>query len=225
MLVRRGEGFVKYDAFVSYSRDDSRIAKALQDNLHRLAKRWDSLSSIRVFRDVTNLPIIALEPALVQALADSKFLILLASPRSAASTWVEQEVTRFLETHPPEHVLIVLLGGDLIWDELLGGFAPGPTSVLPRVCTLRFAKEPIFLDLRWAADESDLSLSNPRLLDAVAMLAATLQEVPKETLVGDLVEEHRRLRRNQRINLGFRGAFGFRVAAAVFFLLEQLAPF
>ena len=114
---------MNYDAFISYSHgNDTRIAKALQDNLHRLAKRWDSLSAIRVFRDATHLPITSLQPALVSALAASKFLILLASPQSAASKWVREEVARFLETHPPERVLIVLIAGDLVWDESLGRF-------------------------------------------------------------------------------------------------------
>lgn len=213
---------MKYDAFISYSHsDDTRIAKALQDNLHRLAKRWDSLSAIRVFRDVTHLPITSLQPALVSALAESNFLILLASPQSATSKWVRDEITCFLESHPPERVLIVLIGGDLVWDESLGRFAEGPTSALPNLDAFALAKEPLFLDLRWVAAESNLSLTNPRFLDAIATLAATLQDVPKETLVGDLIEEHRRLRRNQRFNLGFRGAAGFGIAAAVLFLLGR----
>jgi len=211
---------VKYDAFISYSHsDDSRIAKALHDNLHRIAKRWDSLSAIRVFRDVTHLRITFLQPALVSALAESRFLVLLASPQSAASKWVREEITCFLASNPPERVLIVLIGGDLVWNESSGCFVEGPTSALPHLDALKFAKEPLFLDLRWAASEPNLSLSNPRLLDAIATLAATLQDVPKERLVGDLIEEHRRLRRNQRLNLGFRGAAGFGIAAALFFLL------
>lgn len=211
---------MKYDAFISYSHsDDTRIAKALHDNLHRLAKRWDSLSAIRVFRDVTNLPITPLQPALVSALAESKFLILLASPQSAASKWVPEEITCFLESHPPERVLIVLIGGDLVWDGSSGCFVEGPTSAFPHLNAFKLAKEPLFLDLRWVAAETNLSLSNPRLLDAIATLAATLQDVPKETLVGDLIEEHRQLRRNQRFNLGFRGAAGFGITAALFLLL------
>jgi hypothetical protein len=217
---------MKYDAFISYSNEkDNRIAKALQDNLHRIAKRWDSLSAIRVFRDATHLPLKSLQPALISALADSTFLILLASPQSAASKWVREELAHFLETHPPECVLIVLLEGDLVWDDSLHRFAPGSTSALPTVDAFTLAEEPLFLDLRWAVGESDLSLSNPRILEAVATLAATLQEVPKETLVGDLVEEHRRLRRNQRVNLGFRGAAGFGIAAAAHFLFGAAFSF
>jgi Flp pilus assembly protein TadD len=211
---------VPYDAFISYSHaDDAGIAKALQDNLHRLAKRWDSLSAIRVFRDATHLPITSLQPAIAAALDSSKFLILLASPRSAASPWVREEVAHFLKSHPPENVLFLLVAGDLVWDKSLQSFAPGPTSAFPEVDNLRLSAEPLFLDLRWTADRHDLSLSNPQFLDAVATVAATLQSVPKDILVGDLAEEHRRLRRNQRVNLGFRGAFGFGIAAALLLLL------
>lgn len=214
-----------FDAFISYAHGkDERLAKALQDGLHRLAKRWDSLSAIRVFRDATHLPLASLQPAIVQALGESTFLIVLASPESTKSKWVQKELACFLETHPAERVLLVLTSGTLDWDETAHRFRDDSTSAFPAE-TLAYAKEPLFLDLRWAADDPDLSLSNPRFLDAVATLAATLQAIPKETLVGDLVEEQRRLRRNQRLNLGFRGAIGFGASAAVLFVLASVYSF
>jgi hypothetical protein len=46
----------KYKAFISYSHDaDECLAPALQSALHRFAKPWYSLRSMRVFRDRTNL--------------------------------------------------------------------------------------------------------------------------------------------------------------------------
>ena len=217
---------MKYDAFISYAHgDDTRIAKALQENLQRLAKRWDSLSAIRVFRDATHLPMTSLEPAIVAALGESKFLILIASPESAASEWVRQELAHFLETHTPERVLIVLVGGDLVWDGTAHRFAPGPASAAPHVEAMTFENEPVYLDLRWAPAAKDLSLTNPLCLDAAATLAASLQDIGKETLVGELIEEQRRLRRNQRINLGFRGAAGFGVAATAMFVVGAAFSF
>ena len=46
----------RYDAFISYSHDaDPQIASALQSALHRFAKPWYRLRSLRVFRDNASL--------------------------------------------------------------------------------------------------------------------------------------------------------------------------
>jgi len=45
-----------YDAFISYSQQaDRRIAEALQNALHRIAKPWYRLRALRVFRDASSL--------------------------------------------------------------------------------------------------------------------------------------------------------------------------
>ena len=45
-----------YDAFISYSHAKDRpVAVALQQGLHRLAKRWYQVRALRVFRDDTSL--------------------------------------------------------------------------------------------------------------------------------------------------------------------------
>ena len=77
-----------YDAFVSYSHaKDKPIASALQSAIQRLGKPWYRRRVLRLFRDDTSLSATpGLWPAIEQALANSRFLILLASPEAAAST-------------------------------------------------------------------------------------------------------------------------------------------
>jgi WD40 repeat protein len=58
-----------------------------------------------------------------------------------------------------------------------------------------FDEEPLWLDLRWARSETDLSLEHPRFRDAVAELAAALHGRSKDALVGEDVTQHRRTRR------------------------------
>src|SRR5215471_7716018 len=93
ILVGTPGSSMPYNAFISYSHaEDSELAAALQRALHRFAKPPFRLRAVRVFCDSASLAANpALWPAIEVALNASEFLILLASPQAAASTWVERE--------------------------------------------------------------------------------------------------------------------------------------
>src|SRR5215813_7803927 len=114
-----------YDAFISYSHaKDKPIASALQSAIQRLGKPWYRRRVLRLFRDDTSLSATpGLWPAIEQALANSRFLILLASPEGAASPWVTKEVSYWLEHKGAETLLIGMTEGALTWDNSLGDFA------------------------------------------------------------------------------------------------------
>src|ERR1700722_9026368 len=107
-----------YDAFISYSHAKDRpIAAALQSVIQTLGKPWWKLRASHVFRDDTSLSAApGLGSALESALSASRYLILLASPQSAASKWVEHEIETWLNTKGSETLLIALTEGDLTWD-------------------------------------------------------------------------------------------------------------
>src|SRR5215467_11072536 len=115
---------VGYDAFISYSHArDKRIASALQSIVQKLGKAWYHRRALRVFRDDTSLSATPhLWPSIEQALSQSRFLILLASPEAAASRWVGQEIAYWLEHNSADSVLIALTEGELDWDEAAGDF-------------------------------------------------------------------------------------------------------
>ncbi len=120
-----------YDAFISYSHaGDAELAAALEQGLERLARPWYRLRAISVFRDQSDL---ALTPHLwstiVATLAESRFLIVLASPESAASPWVNKEVAHWCETRGTEQLLVVVTGGEIEWDDPAGDFTAGSTAV------------------------------------------------------------------------------------------------
>jgi hypothetical protein len=84
----------EYHAFISYSRaGDGKLAPALQRGLQRFAKPWYRVRALRVFRDDASLSANPnLWASIEQALDDSAFFILLASPESGQSKWVAEEL-------------------------------------------------------------------------------------------------------------------------------------
>jgi WD40 repeat protein len=186
-----------YDAFVSYSHTADDIpAAALQSALHRFAKPWYKLRAVHIFRDQTNL---AINPALWSSIRDaldqSLFFILLASPEAAASPWVAKESEYWIGRNGPSHILIVLTSGALKWDHSTSSFTSGDTNALP-ACLLRaFPEEPLYLDLRWAREGAPrLSIGEPRFHEAVLQLASTLHNRPKDELDGADIRMQRETR-------------------------------
>ena len=188
---------MSYTAFISYSHDaDSNIAGALQSALHRFAKPWYKLRALHIFRDQTNL---AVNPALWSSIRDaldqSLFFILLASPEAAASPWVAKEADYWISRNGPSHILIVLTGGTLQWERSAAAFTPQHTTALPPGLLHVFPEEPLFLDLRWGHDTgARFRLREPRFHEAVLQLAATLHNRPKDELDGADIRSQRQTR-------------------------------
>jgi hypothetical protein len=185
-----------YDAFISYShRLDAAITARLQAELQRFAKPWYRMRALHVFRDQTSL---AASPHLwttiEEALADSSWLILMASPESAQSGWVSREISWWRAHRPVNHLLIAVTDGELVWDETAGDLDWAATTTLSKEALGHtFSEEPRWVDLRWARDtEASLRSADPRLQDAVADLAAAIRHVPKDSLIGEHIQHQRR---------------------------------
>jgi WD40 repeat protein len=186
VLGRRGPRYEnRYDAFVSYShRGDADLAAGLQRGLEKFGKRWDELRALRVFRDKTSLAVTAeLWPEIERALSESDWFVLMASPLSAESNWVNQEIRWWREHKPADRILLVLTSGTLEWDSNAGDFDWERSSAAPRVLEGAFAKEPLWIP------------AMPEPEDAVAGIAARIRGVPKDQLVGTAIREHRRTMR------------------------------
>ena len=205
---------MQYNAFISYSHaGDGRLAPALQSALQRFAKPWYRLRALRVFRDTTSLAAApSLWGSIEQALERSEYFLLLASPEAAASFWINQEVTWWLQNRSPGTMLIVLTGGRLLWDQPKEDFDRDVTTALPPALLGRLSEEPLYVDLCWARNEEHLSLRNTRFRSAILDLAATLHGRPKDELDGDDVREHRR---TVRIARSAAGVLALLTAAAI----------
>lgn len=123
-----------YHAFISYSHAaDGKLAPALQNALHRIAKPWYKRRALHIFRDHTNLSIAPeLWGSIQTALSDSQYFILLASPEAAASKWVQQEVKFWLDNKPKNTLLIALTEGNIVWDSQANDFDWNLTIALPK---------------------------------------------------------------------------------------------
>ena len=187
-----------YNAFISYSHTaDGTLAAAIQSALHSFARPWYKLRALHIFRDQTNL---AVNPALWSSIRDaldqSLYFILFASPEAAASPWVAKEAEYWIGKNGTARVLIVLTGGTLKCDHLASSFKSESTNSLPPSLLPSFPEEPLFLDLHWARDGvTHLRMREPRFHEAVLQLAATLHNRPKDELDGTDI----RIRRQNRL--------------------------
>lgn len=215
------EGRVSYDAFISYSHDkDGALAPRLRTAIQRVG-RTDGSAGPELFLDESGLPASpALWSSIAAALEDSRYLILLASPEAAASEWVDRELRHWLASKPTDSVLQVLTGGDLVWDPVMGDFAPEASTALAPALAGRFAEEPHYVDLRWAG-RNGFQAGDPRLRSAAARLAAPLVGVSPERLDDELTHATRRERTRRRITVAALVILVVAVALAVVFAVDR----
>jgi len=108
-----------YIAFISYKREDEKWAKWLQHKLEHyrlpssIRKENNSLpKAVRpVFRDKSELASGVLEKSLYDALRSSKYLIVVCSPHSAKSEWVNKEVQFFIDEGKKEFIIPFIVEG------------------------------------------------------------------------------------------------------------------
>ena len=115
---------MKYQAFISYSHRDTAWADWLHRKLERYrvprrlvghASRTGTVPAriYPVFRDREELPTSAdLGDMLVDALRESRYLIVICSPDSAKSRWVAEEVKTFKQMGRSNRVLCLIVDGE-----------------------------------------------------------------------------------------------------------------
>lgn len=137
------------DAFISYNKaQDKPVAAALQAAVQRLGKPWYRRRALRIFRDDTSLSATPqLWPSIEQALARSRYLILLVSPQAAASRWVGKEVGYWLTNKSIDTFLPAVTDGEVDRDDKAGDFLWSAATPLPLALKGQFPTEPKWVDL------------------------------------------------------------------------------
>ncbi|MBR5662485.1 MAG: TIR domain-containing protein [Bacilli bacterium] len=113
----------KYDAFISYRHCD--LDKYVAENLHKVLETYELPKNIkeklgitgrtikRVFRDQDELPLSSnLEDPIVEALKESKYLIVICSPRLKESMWCKKEIETFKKLRGRKNIFCVLIEGE-----------------------------------------------------------------------------------------------------------------
>lgn len=113
----------KYKAFISYSHEDEKTASWLVRVLesYKLPKHITTdktpknsnynLSPIFIDREELNISS-DLTSVVRHALKNSEFLIVICSPASSSSKWVNQEIREFIKAHGIEKILCVISSGE-----------------------------------------------------------------------------------------------------------------
>ncbi len=186
----------RYRAFISYSHSD----EAFASRFHKSLERWrtprrlvgsagrDGAVEARlfpIFRDREELPTSAdLGGVIRAALEGSRYLIVICSPRAAASVWVGQEILQFKRIHGEGRIIAALIEGE-------------PSTAFPEAIRYRLGPdgtlsteevEPIAADFRRGKDGWRLGL--------LKVLAGVLG-----VNLDDLVLRERRRQRLHRLTL------------------------
>lgn len=111
-----------FDAFISYSHRDLSFGKWLQRKLETFSIPADMRGErprgqrLRIFRDQTDLAGTGLQDSLRQNLRDARYLIVLCSPSSAASSWVNEEVLYFISLGRIDRIIPFIIDGEPLSD-------------------------------------------------------------------------------------------------------------
>lgn len=107
-----------YDAFISYSHRDLKWGQWVQRKLEgfhcprEAMEGWSGSGHLRIFRDQTDLAGAKLQESLNRELEQSRYLIVICSPASAASRWVDAEIRYFRSLGRENRILPFIVAGE-----------------------------------------------------------------------------------------------------------------
>ncbi|MBR0184851.1 MAG: toll/interleukin-1 receptor domain-containing protein, partial [Synergistaceae bacterium] len=174
----------KYFAFISYSHKDQKVAKKLQRRLERyhlpsaLQKSYPELpKSLKpIFIDESNLVARgSLQTALQANLERSNYLILICSPNSAKSEYVNDEVDYFIKNGRVDHIIPLIVDGAPHSDDDSAECFPPALMALPR------EQEPLGIDLK-----------KHGVRDAFLRVIATMLELDLDNFISQEARERKK---------------------------------
>ena len=168
-----GPSALRFAAFLSYSRHDKRLARWLvrelegfsppRQTISELTERRAAFTAPRpIFRDEQDMPVGGAVPdRLAEVLDASATMIVLCTPASVQSEWVNKEIRQFAARHPGRKIIAVVGEGN-----------PDARHCYPP--ELRALGEPLAADVREGQDRRQ----------AVVKIASAILGVDPDHLVG-----------------------------------------
>ena len=201
--LRRPSPQHRYMAFMSYSHDDAAVAEWLHEELEefhvpqRLVGKLTEHGPVPkrlapIFRDRQELAAASnLTEEIEEAIAGSRFLIVLCSPTAATSKWIDKEIACFKRLHGEDRILAAIVDGPSDADNDTESSA---AESFPPALRMHFDSrgrptatraEPIAADLREQGDGRRMGV----LKLAAGMLGVGLDELAQR----EAARRHRRL--------------------------------
>ena len=214
----------KYKAFISYSHHDTKYGNWLHKTLDtyripkELIERYPDIPTrlYPIFRDREEL---ASSPSLskniLDALAQSAYLIVICSPNAAKSAWVNQEIIDFKAMHSDgeERILTILIDGEpnitKEEDQDLECFPPVLRNSEKNKKSMKKRVEPIAADIRKGKDYKEFG----KLKLVAGLLGVGLEELYKR--------EEKRKRRSRQILGSIATAIILLLGLILFFAMQQ----
>jgi hypothetical protein len=215
----------RYSAFISYKHETSTgFAAQLESALKSYAKPYLQ-RPIRVFRDERHLtPGINLPKLIEDALDASEYMILLASPEAAQSTWVHDELDRWCKhLRRADQLIIVLVSGEIVVDTETKTINWSRTTALPPLLKVHLERVPLYVDMRALHTETDLTLANPAFKRAVNGISARLRNVDPNEMLGEEIRQYRRTVRLRNLTITALTAFALVASTTAYLALRNAA--
>lgn len=143
----------KYKGFLSYSHHDKAVAVNLKKHIEDAAKFMRIIRRIRIFRDEDDVHYASgLTTVIKTAIDQSEYLLLLASPQSAYSAYVNDEVQYWLSTNRGlDKIIIVLWQGVIRLEKLQADshsfYILNSDALPPHLSSQKFLDVPLYINL------------------------------------------------------------------------------
>jgi len=196
----------KYHAFISYSHKDKQYASVIQKSIETLGlpfyKAWQH--DVNIFRDERKIPLSgSLTQEIVNGLANSDYLIVIASKNSAQSTWVKEEIINWYRLNKDEEGYIknfnfVLIDDVVEWDAQHNDFDKLKTTALPSFEQRIFKELPIWANLQQYCKGGKVQTANSNYEWEVAKIKALLLNKKPD----EIMDEASKAKRVFRITAG-----------------------
>lgn len=213
-------GAFRYKAFISYSWADRAQGEWLHHALetYRAPKSLGGARLHPVFKDREEEAAgHSIGEAIERALGASEFLIVLCSPRSAQSKWVNREVAWFKAHRDPKKILAVVVDGEPMASAVPGREAEEcfPRTLLMKVGadlqpTEEFEDAPLAADSRETGD----GRRGAKLKIAAAMLGVGLDDLVKR-------DDRRRQQRRRLVMSGMAAGMALLGGLAIFAFVQR----
>jgi WD40 repeat protein len=212
-----------YKAFISYKHGSStHFAADLESALKQYAKPLLS-PPIKIFRDEKYIvPNIDLPRLITDALDDSEFLLLLASPEAARSPWVQDELRHWCaEPDRAKNLIILLLEGHIAVDSVTKQIDWQQTDALPHLLANHMSSVPYYLDFTQGDYQPGTGLRHPAFRHAVNAITARFRGIELNDMIGIEVRQHRRNLRLRNAAVAAIAVLGIAAAAASWVASDQ----